>query len=440
MVSATGRTLDHHVDRDPLLSPEGATELLRRSGVPVERADPDYVRLKPGAGILVGYRLRGRGPGGDAIELPGYVRALDPARAAAMADKWATMRPAPTPLGPGFRVLADGRSVLFLFPTDARLRMLRTVTDQDKLKRFLGELPGFAERGRRVSGRRSAVAPVRYKPERRYIASVDLAVTDGLQAWRLGAFLRLFPDARGQAIARTAQAVRAAAGAPVVPRPLGSALHGRLFVEERIAGHELLDAVLDGSADGGAVADTLRRLHTTEPPPWLSRRTPGSVVAGLEEGLGTIAGTAPRLRARVGDVLRRLRQTIPGEDATVLLHGDLHLHQVIVGADGPVLVDLERATAGDPLHDLGELLAHLDEVARARPAAVEPVRRFRDDVLSGFLAGGPARTWPDAAVRFHLAAATANRALLPFRRLEPDWTERSEALLDLAAETLGGGP
>lgn len=434
MVSASRSALEAPTGAEPLLSAEGATELLRRSGVPVHRADPDYVRMKPGAGMLVSYRIRGRSPDGETVELPGYVRVLDPGRAAAVTRKWRTMRPAATPLGPGFRALADGRTLLFLFPTDARLRDLRAVTQRSKLKRILGELPGVADHGRRVRGRRSPVTPVRYKPERRFIASGDLAVTDGQQAWRVGVFLRLFPDARGHRLAALAAAVRAGPGPSPVPRPLGAVLHGRLFVEERVAGRELLDAVLDGSADVAALVDALRRLHATAPPAWLPRRSAASTMAGLAEGLSTMADAAPRLRGPVRAVLDRLRLRMPAEDGEALLHGDLHLHQVIVGAGGPVLVDLERAAVGDPVHDLGELLAHLDEVARARPEQADHVRRFRNDFLSAFEAGG--RSSMDSAVRFYAGAARANRALLPFRRLEPNWVDRSEELLDLAAGTL----
>src|SRR5512134_466847 len=41
-----------------------------------------------------------------------------------------------------------------------------------------------------------------------------------------------------------------------------------------------------------------------------------------------------------------------------LIHGDLHPGQVLV-SDGPVLLDWERAGAGDPEEDLGNLAAHL---------------------------------------------------------------------------------
>ncbi|HEX2030079.1 MAG TPA: phosphotransferase [Actinomycetota bacterium] len=435
MVSVAGRAPGAPAAAEALVSPEGATELLRRSGVPVERAEPDYVRVKPGGGMLVGYRLRGRGPDGEAVEVPGYVRAVGPARAAAVAAKWATMRPAPTPLGPGFRLLADGATVLFLFPTDARLRDLRAVAERSKLKRILAELPGFGDRGRRVSGKRSTIAPVRYKPERRFIAAADLTVTDGDQAWRLGAFLRLFPDARGRRLAELAEAIRTGAGASLVPRPLGAVLGGRLFVEERATGRELLDELLDGTADGSALADAVRRLHGAAPPRWLPHRTAASIVSTLETGLATMADAAPRLGPAARVVLGGLRRAMPAEAAPALLHGDLHLHQVIVSREATVLVDLERAGVGDPLHDLGELLAHIEEVARARPEAAARLARFGGELTDVLIEG---RRTPDAGVRFYVAAATANRALLPFRRLEPEWVERSRALLDLAAATLDG--
>jgi aminoglycoside phosphotransferase (APT) family kinase protein len=50
---------------------------------------------------------------------------------------------------------------------------------------------------------------------------------------------------------------------------------------------------------------------------------------------------------------------VPGEEPAGLLHGDAHLGNVLVRADGNVaaLVDWELTSLGDPLLDLGQLLA-----------------------------------------------------------------------------------
>jgi hypothetical protein len=417
-----------------LLSPEGAADLLRRSRVDVERAEPEYVRLKPGIGALVAYRLSGRGPGGEHVELPGYVRGLSPPRAAALARKWSRMRPTETPLGPGVRLLEDGRSVLFLFPNDARLRGLRFVADIDKLKRILGELPELRARGLRARGRRSSLTPIRYKPERRLIAHADLRVTGGERGERLDVFLRFFPDARGARIARSVKALRDQAGVDLLPRPLGAAFDGRLFVEERVPGREVLQAVVDGTADGAALAAALRRLHQARPPGGLSSRTPAALLSALSEGLDVMTSVEPGLRPAAHALVEALRPMVP-HPSPATIHGDLHLHQVLIGEVGPVLVDLERAAVGHPLQDVGELVAHLQELSEEeRPEGRHHVLAFRDSFLDGYLDERPAD-----GLAFFVGAALGNRALLPFRRVEPGWTERSEARLALARSALQDG-
>lgn len=57
----------------------------------------------------------------------------------------------------------------------------------------------------------------------------------------------------------------------------------------------------------------------------------------------------------------RLAAAVPGQSRTVLVHGDLHLGNIIVDRDsGEVnaVVDWELTTLGDPLADIGSLLAY----------------------------------------------------------------------------------
>jgi streptomycin 6-kinase len=413
-----------------LLAPEGAVDLLRSSGIDVEQARPEYVRVKPGTGVLVGYRLAGRTADGP-VELRGYVRGLDPTRARTLAAKWSRMRSVDTPFGPGVRLLADGRTVLFLFPNDARLRRLRFVTEPRKLKRILTDLPELRARGLRVRGRRSTLRLVRYKPERRYIASGDLGVTGGERGSRREVFLRFFPDDRGGRIAETSEALRRQAGASLLPRPLGAVLHGRLFVEERVGGREILEEVLEGTGDGAALARSLRELHGAEPPPSLAARRPSELVARLAEGLGVMTSLEPGLRPEGAALLEALARAVPEpEDATV--HGDLHLHQVLVGDRGPVFVDLERAAVGHPLQDVGDLVAHLRDIAERTPERRVAALAFERSFLDEYMAGRDPR-----GLEFFVAAALASRALLPFRRVEDGWRERSWDRLALARSALG---
>jgi aminoglycoside phosphotransferase (APT) family kinase protein len=66
---------------------------------------------------------------------------------------------------------------------------------------------------------------------------------------------------------------------------------------------------------------------------------------------------APALEA----LTERLRATVPEQSETVLVHGDLHLGNIIVDeSTGTVnaVVDWELTTLGDPMSDIGSLLAY----------------------------------------------------------------------------------
>jgi aminoglycoside phosphotransferase (APT) family kinase protein len=81
----------------------------------------------------------------------------------------------------------------------------------------------------------------------------------------------------------------------------------------------------------------------------------------------------------------RLEANVPEEAEVTLVHGDFHLLNAIVGADGEVraVVDWELCTVGDPLADLGLTVAYWNELGK--PAAEER-RLFREPItdLPGF--------------------------------------------------------
>jgi aminoglycoside phosphotransferase (APT) family kinase protein len=59
----------------------------------------------------------------------------------------------------------------------------------------------------------------------------------------------------------------------------------------------------------------------------------------------------------------RLQRAVPGAEARRIVHGDLHPKNVIIGPDGSIraALDWELCTLGDPLADLGTLLAYWPE-------------------------------------------------------------------------------
>jgi aminoglycoside phosphotransferase (APT) family kinase protein len=162
--------------------------------------------------------------------------------------------------------------------------------------------------------------------------------------------------------------------------PLGAPF----YVMERVIGHVCRNALPPGYADaagqraaiGGALVDVLADLHTVDP-----------AAVGLED-FGRPAGFMERQLRRWSQqweaskrhelpALDQLRDelvcTQPEQRASAIVHGDYRLDNTVLHptAAGRILavLDWEMSTLGDPLADVGALLAYWSE-ATDGPARV----------------------------------------------------------------------
>ena len=162
----------------------------------------------------------------------------------------------------------------------------------------------------------------------------------------------------------------------VSPAPLMLMEHvGGVVVDDMGVAEKLLPE--ERRAVGLALVDTLARIHEVD-------------LVG--SGLDSLAGHKPyaerqlrrwqrqwdtgRLseRSAVGDLARRLHGALPPPGERTLVHGDFHLQNVIVDpVAGQVraALDWELCTLGDPIADLGTLLAYWPQPGDPAPAVFE---------------------------------------------------------------------
>ncbi|MCB2078939.1 MAG: phosphotransferase family protein [Novosphingobium sp.] len=142
---------------------------------------------------------------------------------------------------------------------------------------------------------------------------------------------------------------------------------------------------------GEALAEGLAALHALDPfALGLGDfgKLEGFLERQVERWASQLAGYAqldgwpgPATLGDVQAVADWLEQTRPSDFTAGILHGDYHLANVMYRNDGPELaaiIDWELATVGDPLIDLGWLLATWPQDADGGMLSIEPWNGFPD--------------------------------------------------------------
>ncbi len=307
------------------------------------------------------------------------------------------------------------------FPDDQRLNALARLHDDPTRERVLAEaFERFPE------WRSSAIATVRYKPERRYVAAL---VHDGAPAAALKIYERRdYEDARaGAHLFASRDALR-------VPSCVGESPADRMLGFEWIQGCGLSEQIGRSSDAVQLTGLALAELHGQDAPRSLAfeQGTVGCAVRAAADGVAAIypqlADRAISLAGRIVSVLDEDRESARPS------HGDFYAKQVIVTSLAAAIVDFDRATLAHPAADLGTFAAQLRlGVLRGISSRAEA-----DSALESLIEGyGHTRPVPSRVQRAaYTAAALLRLAPEPFRHCEPNPLAATEALIDEAAMAL----
>jgi thiamine kinase-like enzyme len=397
---------------DALLDGAAVADALReRLGADVSRCEPRYARYKPRTSLLVQYTLEledGRSTLAHAwLHVDG--RAEQIWRSASFARLLERTERRHDPGPPGGRALfLDGVGALVeLSPVDSRLRALVRASSARKLRRVLRDAAG-------VRVEKANPNLVRHKPARKALLRSP------------GVYVKLYADGGGARRLAVARRV-AAAGVPTAP-PVTYLTEFDAAVYREAAGTRLADlhgvVYADALKSSARALAALHRVPCGEP--W-DRSAEAARIYGAAAAVGALVPeAAPQADSLADEIVRRLAGA---EERVVLAHGDFYDDQLLVWADGAVLIDLDEARPAHPLLDVGNFLAHLG----ARTPGGE---RLREPFLAACDAAG---IDVRGAEPFEAAALLA-LAVGPFRRLEPDWPQRVQEIVALAAARLRARP
>jgi aminoglycoside phosphotransferase (APT) family kinase protein len=150
----------------------------------------------------------------------------------------------------------------------------------------------------------------------------------------------------------------------------------------------------DRAAIGLRVADTLARIHSVDPDAVglgdLGRKE-DYVARQLRRWYGQWEKSKTRELPAIDRVHEGLAARIPAQEGASVVHGDYRLDNMILTDSGEVaaVVDWELCTLGDPLADVGTLMAYWpergqEEIALGLPAVLAPGFPTRDEVAARY--------------------------------------------------------
>lgn len=421
-----------------LLDTTAATRILAEAGLVITRAEPHYLRHKPGETTIVGYRFDTPDlatpdlatPTPDSAAL-GYAHwCASTTRAGEVYAKALTLHPRPSAIGVSI-VRVDDHTVFYGFPNDARLRRLRWLTTPRKLKRVFATLaPADCE----ISKDRSTSTVLKYKPERRLVTRVDLVTSDGPVRSLL---VRYTAGRHAPRLAAVADALRS--NGVSTPTPRAQLDDGRVGVDDFIDGVELRTWLIDRDSVADELAESLHSFHATPAPTGTPVRTEIHDGTNAVNGLSALSlwdRDLARMAHGLADELVRRRPASAGPSG--LIHGDLHDKNILIDHGRPWFIDLERTAVGSPASDLGRLRAHAISLDLRLPGWSPGAVAHAEDVVAAYRSrsGRMSASIDDAALGWHCAVALVDQALLVVRHVEPGWQDNAAALLHAATASL----
>jgi aminoglycoside phosphotransferase (APT) family kinase protein len=193
----------------------------------------------------------------------------------------------------------------------------------------------------------------------------------------------------------------------------------------------LSEIINDREPELKAVEETgaaLAQLHAQDPD-GLGFKTRETEAATILEMANLLSFLHPPIAERARQLAERLASRLLTEpQVRKPIHGDFYAKQILWSEGCARVVDLDEAVRGDPRFDLCLFVARLEyDVIRGRLSA-ESIPAIKHALFDGYTQAGGQPALRD--MEWYLAAALFQLSHEPFRACEPQWIERTEAILD----------
>ncbi|WNN89938.1 aminoglycoside phosphotransferase family protein [Gloeocapsopsis dulcis] len=365
-----------------------------------------YVRYKRGTNCLVAYELNVAG-----TKVPIYAKAFG-ANSWNKLQKYRNEISVPGSLGVGRLILAAYGIAVCFFPNDRDLKQLPQLVDQQTRKHLLHKMSA-------TDLYETQLLNLRYKPERRYVGQLrtDTNIQAVVKAYTTEDYLQAKTNA---------QAFHSGTVLHIAPT-LGYSDGDRLLAFEWISRLPLHEAIAQPQFNYDAVTLTgaaLAEVHAQNPANLnvLSRNAEAqsllSMAADLSFICPPIADLAQNLAKQFAQELRSLPQL------TYPIHGDFNAEQVLLGENNVTFLDFDRAVRSDPAADLGSFIARLEHDKLRGNLSLYRLERIKEALLQSY-----PTSFLYNRIELYTAIALFRLACEPFRYREPNWHEKTAAIL-----------
>ena len=314
-----------------------------------------------------------------------------------------------------------------VYPVDRRLPALAALAGGPS-----AEVAAQLERDAGIEHGSWASEPVRYRPGLGAVLRWSLAGT-AAEATRASAvyYAKLVADPDAELHALRAGRVVRGFTVPRVAMVLPGA-HAMVLAEQGGTPLDLL--VADGDLPAVRVAARALAAFNTGPEPASRDHPREAILAGFRRAAATVACARPDLAATIGGVGAAIAVTLPDAPPGPA-HCDLKPDHVLLGPNGPALVDLGSYAAADPVVDPATLLARLHGLPYEQGVRADRAAQATDAFAQEYFALVPS-AWARRVSPLYAGALLELGSSL-FRRQVPGWPTAIEALVTEARRALG---